>query len=114
MKSVTIYDNKLEQELSISIGENAQDNWDIIDKSKQNDLWFHVENQPSSHVILSLPDSKSKCTGQTIIHCAKLCKQHSKFKNIPKIGIIYTEIKSISKGDKVGQVNTKKVSRIVV
>jgi predicted ribosome quality control (RQC) complex YloA/Tae2 family protein len=114
MKTFTIYDTKLEKEVNIYLGQNAQDNWEIIDKANQYDIWFHVQDFSSSHVILQLPESKAKINKQTLYYCANLCKQNSKSKELNKVNIIYTKIKNITKGEKTGSVYTKKVNKIVV
>ena|ERR1700744_1475363 len=114
MKIQNIFDTKCEKELTIWIGTDAQDNWDIIDKASQFDYWFHLDDKPSCHVILRLPDKKTKVNKQSLIHCAALCKENSKYKDHKKITVIYTEIKNISKGEDVGSVFTKRVNRIIV
>jgi predicted ribosome quality control (RQC) complex YloA/Tae2 family protein len=115
MKELKVHDTKCDQELKILIGENAKDNWKIIDLSSQFDIWFHVENHPSCHVILQLPDKNTEYNKQSLIHCANLCKQNSKFKDLKKVTIIYTEIKNITKGKDPGSVILKKqASRIVL
>jgi len=35
----------------ILLGENAQDNWDIID-FESNHIWLHLDSFPSCHVII--------------------------------------------------------------
>ncbi len=35
------------------IGQNAKENWSLIDNSDPEDLWFHLDNLPSGHVIVS-------------------------------------------------------------
>ena len=40
------------------IGKSSQENHDIIDKANPYDLWFHVSNYPSCHVICKLEDIK--------------------------------------------------------
>src|SRR5437016_4944551 len=112
MIELIVFDNKLNENLTYIIGENAQDNWDLITASNQNDLWFHLQDHPSPHVVLKMPTVKNaekKISKQSIIHCAVECKNYSKFKDDRnKISIIYTEIKNITKGDKPGSVITKK------
>jgi predicted ribosome quality control (RQC) complex YloA/Tae2 family protein len=119
MKELYIIDNKIGRELIYWIGESAQDNWDIIDLASQNDIWFHLADHPSAHVILRMePDLDRKAISkQTLIHCAAQCKLHSKFSNISskqKMRAIYTEVKNVSKGDKPGAVYTKKVGSILI
>lgn len=95
----------------IRIGENAIENWRLIDDSKQNDLWFHVENHPSCHVVLSC-ESNNNIHKSVINHCAYLCKEGSKLKVNKSVKIIYTEIKNVKKADKIGSVTTKNTKHI--
>lgn len=117
MKEERIIDNKTEKELSYWIGENAEDNWACIDQADQNDIWFHLADHPSAHVILRLPDrlTVKKISKQTLIHCAVVCKSHSKFANVKnKMKVIYTEVKNVTKADKPGSVYTKRESSVSV
>lgn len=114
MKTLTIFDTNLDTELEIYLGENAKDNWDILDKSSQNDIWFHLENHPSPHVILKIPDNGKNINKQTILYCAMICKENSKFSGHKKISVIYTEKKNVSKGQDVGSVYTKKTNKVVI
>lgn len=101
----------------IIVGKNAQENWDLISNASQNDLWFHLGgNMPSPHVILKIPEKfvLKKIPKQIIFQCANLCKSHSKYCNIKKVSVIYTEIKNISKGEIVGSVYTKKTSEVII
>jgi predicted ribosome quality control (RQC) complex YloA/Tae2 family protein len=102
-----VYDTKADADIQIKVGSNAQENWDLISESKQNDIWFHLDDKPSPHVVISTP-KKNKVSNQTLNYAAALCKEHSKYSNISKLTIIYTQIKNISKGDDVGSVILKK------
>lgn len=114
MKTEYVFDQTCGSELEILIGQNAQDNWNIIDKSNPYDIWFHLEGKPSCHVILQLPSHKSIVTKTTLNHCAALCKENSKYANYKNIQIIYTEIKYVTKGDDIGSVHTKKTKIICI
>lgn len=98
----------------ITIGKNAQENWDIIDAASSEDIWFHIEDYPSPHVILKIPDDYKlkKIPKKILIQCALKCKIHSKYNNVKNINIIYTKIKNIKKGDYVGSVITSNTSII--
>lgn len=92
----------------IWIGQNAKENWDLVDKSEPDDLWFHLDEYPSSHVVIS---SDSKFTdeifysNQIIALASDYCKSHSKLKNTSgKIKIVYTQIKNLKKGKEIGSV----------
>lgn len=114
MKLDYVYDEICNSELEIRIGQNAQDNWNIIDQANKHDMWFHLEGKPSCHVILQLPSHKSVVNKKTLNYCANICKANSKFSNHKNIEVIYTEIKYITKGDDVGSVHTKKTKSITV
>lgn len=89
--------------LTVNIGKNAQNNWDLIDQSKSTDIWFHLENEPSSHVII---DTETDILSRNIIYRVALeCKKKSKFKKLNNISVIYTPIGNIKKGNDVGSVN---------
>lgn len=88
----------------IYIGENRYDNWDIIDNSENTDLWFHIENLPSCHVILKC-NEKFKPSKKAIKRCAYLCKINTNSaKSLPKCNVIYTPISHIQKTNIVGEV----------
>lgn len=107
-----IIDNQTNFEFEAKIGKNAQENWDLIDGAVQNDIWFHLKDHPSSHVILTIGSEKP--SRNVIKACCVLCKQHSKMKSLKNITVIYTEIKNVLKGDAVGSVTTSKTKEIKI
>jgi len=111
-----IWDANLDCEVTISIGQSAQENWDLIAQSQQTDLWFHLEGHPSPHVIISRPESSmgSGLSNQTLKSAAAYCKQYSKLSGLRRATVIYTEIKYVSRGDKVGSVITKKACKRLI
>jgi predicted ribosome quality control (RQC) complex YloA/Tae2 family protein len=66
VKQDNTYPNNL-----IVIGETAEENTEIISKAKQTDVWFHLANLPSCHVIISC-DKKNPLTKQMILFNGKL------------------------------------------
>ena len=42
----------LNQEVEFKIGQNANDNFDIIDSSNPSDLWFHLSGESSLTLLL--------------------------------------------------------------
>lgn len=93
---------------TVKAGQSAQENWDLIESSEQNDIWFHVEGEPSCHVVLTVGERKKKPHKSVINFCAALCKEGSKVKFNKNVKIIYTEIKNvkIKKTDNPGTVTT--------
>ena len=115
MKTFKVFDNLINEELEIIMGKSAEENWKIIDDSSQNDLWFHLDDFPSPHVILKTKDKDMKSLNkQTFIHCANLCKENSKYANIKNISVIYTKIKNVKKAETVGSVNTSSSKTIKI
>ena len=105
MKIVTKYIEAVRDNIEFWIGENASDNFDIIDSAKDTDLWFHVSQQPSSHVIAVIPDGKKidkKQIHKIVVQGAVLCKQNSKFASMRNLSIVYAPISNVSKTEKMG------------
>ena len=83
----------------IYIGQNAQDNWNIINFESQN-IWLHLNSFPSCHVIIqnNNPDN------DTITYAAGLCKDNTKYKNLKHIKVCYTPCNNLKKGPDIGSV----------
>lgn len=98
----------------IECGENGKENWELIKKSKQNDIWFHVENNSSTHVVLHINDKKTQIHKGVIKYCGELTKQGSKYRHNKNISIMFTEIKNvkINYNDKPGSVYARKTKII--
>lgn len=103
MKEIII-DNNL-----FKIGENAQDNWNILDTVNSTDIFFHLSSFPSCYVILKcneLPDEDMIKIG------SGLCKANTKYKNLKNIKVDYCRCDNIEKGDKIGIVVYKSNKKI--
>ena len=91
-----------------------KENFEIIDNAHGHHLWFHVEGEPSGHVIAEIPETLDRKNIKYILkQGAVLCKQHSKFKSAKNVDIVYTRVDQIQKTDKIGSVlaqNTKIVT----
>jgi len=99
----------------IYIGKSKQDNWDLIDKANQEDIWFHVASSPSSHIILKSNGKKMRdIPKQVITRCACLCKAYSSSKSTPKCEIIYTQIENVTKTKHVGEVTTANIKSMYI
>lgn len=94
-------------EYVIEIGQNKQDNFDIIDSANPSDIWFHVDGMPSCHVILKTDEKIRNIPHQVLKRCAYLCKINSKAKTLPKCDIHYTTITNVTKTNIIGQVQIK-------
>ena len=101
------------QKVKIKYGKNAKENWNLIDKSSSDDLWFHIDDYPSTHVILEY-DVDANEVGEDKLEeyidtAIQLCVEKTpKIKSyVPKIKsvkVIYTKVENIKKGKSVGEV----------
>lgn len=83
--------------------------------AKANDLWFHVNGQPGSHVILRHPDG-DKPDNATIKAAAAIAAWHSKARTAGIVSVNCTEAKHVGKprGAKPGSVTIKREKTIKV
>jgi predicted ribosome quality control (RQC) complex YloA/Tae2 family protein len=104
MKTEVISIPSLKCEITFTIGQNADENDHIIDAACSNDIWFHVDNKKSCHVIATVPDNFDRKNLKYIIsQGAVLCKKYSypKEKSLP---IVFTRVKNIQKTNTPGMV----------
>ena len=90
------------------IGENAQDNWDLFEKSKEineNYIWFHLNSFSSPYVIMYACLDEIKMNIDSYLNYgANLCLENSKYEYLKDTKIIYCELKKLKKGNKVGEI----------
>jgi len=82
------------------VGQNAEDNTQLIKESKQEWLWFHLTSFSSCHLVVCQPDVDNSI----ILHAANLVKKHSKYK-FQNIGVSYCKISNLKHGGKAGSVS---------
>ena len=106
-------------EYVVWVGENAIENWQLVDRAEPDDMWFHVANYPSGHVVVRASHLDASHLGadlpkDVIVYCARLCKAQSKQKYMKNIEIIYTKIQNVKKTHVVGEVRVRKSKSIYV
>lgn len=67
---------------------NKQNEYLTLKFANNNDLWFHVQNAPGSHVILKI--NESEFSEQSILEAAQIAAQNSSLKNSNNITVDYT------------------------
>lgn len=99
MKTENVFIQGLNEEITFYIGQNKNENFNVIDKGHSDDLWFHANDISSCHVVAIVPKNLSKKDIKYIIKMgAILCKKNTnKLKDQNGIEIIYTQIKNIEK-----------------
>jgi predicted ribosome quality control (RQC) complex YloA/Tae2 family protein len=78
----------------IQIGNNQSENDELVKKSNQNSLWFHLKDMPSPHGILTSLNSE-KISKSAILKTASLVKEYSKANNLRRISVQYIELKYV-------------------
>lgn len=56
--------------VKVSIGKNAKENQKLLGDAKANDLWLHIQNIPSSHMIIHC--GKAKVREEVLMQSAKI------------------------------------------
>tara|TARA_B100000524_G_scaffold268153_1_gene147178 strand:- start:6086 stop:6409 length:324 start_codon:yes stop_codon:yes gene_type:complete len=87
----------------VRLGETAKENWSLIDEADDQYIWMHLNSFPSGHIIIEGSDLDNEILNEAAI----LCKQNTKYRNIPNLKICYTTVSNLIKGDKLGSVYFK-------
>ena len=131
---VTRFIPSLKINILYKIGKDAKNNFELIDQADPNDLWFHLKDVSSCHVIaclkniqyttrddelpnfydINFDDLDKKEKQQIITQGALLCKQYSKLKSSKNVEIIYTKIEDVQKTNIPGSVLTKNTKTVVL
>ena len=78
MKTENIFLQGLNREITFHIGQNKKENFDVIDKGNEEDLWFHANEISSCHVVANIPkDIKNKDKKYIIKAGGILCKKYT-------------------------------------
>lgn len=110
MKSYNVFIPLMNKNILFIVGENAIDNFDVIDNADPNDYWFHINDGSSCHVVASMDlDNHIKLSKKEkkyiIKKGAEICKMKSKYKSNQYVSVVFTKIKNVVKTDIVGQVH---------
>jgi predicted ribosome quality control (RQC) complex YloA/Tae2 family protein len=116
MKSETIFIQSIKKDVTFHIGKSQDENFQVIDKGRDEDIWFHAKNISSCHVVCEMPADVDKKEIRYIVTVgALLCKNNTnKLKSLKNVEITYTQIKNITKTKVPGCVETKNTKTIVV
>jgi predicted ribosome quality control (RQC) complex YloA/Tae2 family protein len=79
---------------TIFVGKNSIGNEEILKLSDKNDLWFHVQGYPSSHVILKHNNGFDEAS---LLEACQITAYYSKIANEDKVPVDYTTRKYVRK-----------------
>lgn len=116
VKIVEVCIPNIQSNIIYFIGKSAKDNFLVLDKGKEKDIWFHIANESSCHVVATIPENINKKQLYSIIkQGANLCKSNTKKLSQEKnIEIIYTHIKNVHKTEVEGRVIAHKTKTIFI
>jgi len=140
MRTVMRFIPSIGESILYKIGRNAKNNIEIIEESHPEDIWFHVSEESSCHVIAVMnlehyntihndvtdpekpylrynfiPDELSKKQFMHIVkQGAVICKEYSKYKSKKNVEIIYTNVENVIPTSVVGSVNAFKTKKVVI
>jgi predicted ribosome quality control (RQC) complex YloA/Tae2 family protein len=90
-------------EILFRIGQCKEDHHQMIDESSPQDLWFHLEDFPSSHIIASVPDDLNREKVKEIIRYGiRLSREKSKYGS--DVAVVYRRIRDVKKSNVIGEV----------
>ena len=117
MKVEERYIECLDRKVTFYIGKNAKDNFKVIDMGEPDDLWFHVKNETSCHVVAlisHIPYLEKEEMKMIVKEGSLLCKENTfKVASLKNVAIDYTFLKNIKKTKIVGTVLTQNLKTIV-
>lgn len=98
------------------IGKTQQENHDVIDLGSSSDLWFHLADTSSCHVVAIVPpEIDRKERGKIIKQGALLCKQHTaKAASQKRVTVTYAPLSAVTKEQIPGSVTVSEPKTIVV
>ena len=94
-------------DIQIIIGQNARENWDIINFGCDF-IWLHLNSFPSCHVIIEDNDPDQ----EVLEYAAQLCKNNTKYRNLKNLKICYTKCNNLKKGTDAGSVIYKSKRKV--
>jgi len=99
---------------TINIGQNAKENDALFSSSKSEDMWFHLDKNPSAHVYLHIDGNVTKSDEKRLwFECCNLVRLHSKCNMEAKVVMLERKYLSKSPDCSSGQVIMKKKGTIV-
>ena len=99
---------------TIKIGENQQENNQLVKQAAINDIWFHLSAFPSPHGILITNADYCKIPKKILYRVAELVKGYSKYGFLKNVKVDYIPIKYIALTDVLGCVDIKKKPKIII
>lgn len=95
------------------LGENSNENWKLLNKSKKWYYFFHLTDFPSGYGMLICEEGED-IPMDVIKQCGKHVLNKTKQKNRVNIRVDYTTYGNLKRGNKEGEVLFKKSNKVKV
>lgn len=102
------------EEYILKLGQNAKENWEMLDDAAPDHIFFHLTMFPSGYVIL---ECNGEPTPTMIREGAEICKESTRYRNLKNLKVDYCRCDNLEKGKEVGIVlfkSNRKVGEIKV
>ena len=76
---------------------NVQNEYLTLHKADKQDVWFHAQKIPGSHVVIHRQDAREEIPENVLLHAARLAAKHSQGRDSGKVSVDYTLIKYVKK-----------------
>lgn len=100
------------------IGKSPDENTRIVENSEPDDIWFHIANTSSAHLVLKNDNKESienlRKNGVIYQMARALKMSHSKLRKMRDIEVNYTYIKNVTTTSTPGLVTIKKYKSVRV
>lgn len=117
MKTITRYIEAIKCNIEYHVGGNAQENFELIDASSPIDIWFHIHQSSSCHVVANIPQDlklDKKQLLKIVVQGAVICKESSKQRSEKNVEVVYTKIENVTKSNPIGSVTITKEKKIKI
>jgi predicted ribosome quality control (RQC) complex YloA/Tae2 family protein len=84
------------ERLLIQVGRDDSENDRLTASARGNDLWFHVQNAPGSHVVVRIPKGRS-ASPPTLRDASLLAVHFSKLRGARRADVMYTPCKFVKR-----------------
>mmetsp|Transcript_41029 Transcript_41029/g.88519 ORF Transcript_41029/g.88519 Transcript_41029/m.88519 type:complete len:391 (-) Transcript_41029:275-1447(-) len=101
-------------DLVCKVGENSQENWELVDRAKKGFWFFHLTDFPSPYVVLEC--GKKEPTLEMKEQCAQICANHSKqkaTKNVKVDATICSNVR-VDRKDAVGECDYRNEEKVEI
>ena len=91
----------------IEVGHSDQENWNLLQRAKPSDWWFHVNAGTGAYVVVHHP----KPHADLVRTACRLAKQNSRSKSLHRVRIVYCPVHNLRKGERTGEVCLRALSQ---